>query len=301
MSKRKSALDIHGLILLDKRLGVSSNHAMQEVRRLLNANKAGHTGSLDPLASGLLPLCFGEATKVSALLLHDDKRYEVTIQLGIVTNTGDAEGDVIATKPVPNLTDTDINQCLQQFTGMINQTPPMHSAVKYNGIRLYALAREGKQVERPTRQISIHELTLRHRDQNHLHLDVLCSKGTYIRSLAEDIGHYLGCGGTVTALRRTQAGQFDLKNAWTIEQLRALPPESLCNHLMPIDAPLAFLPAVHLSAWQSQRIQFGQRIQYTESALEQGHVRLYHDQNFLGLGEMRNDGKLAPKRMLGAG
>lgn len=299
MSKRKSALDIHGLILLDKRLGVSSNHAMQEVRRLLNANKAGHTGSLDPLASGLLPLCFGEATKVSALLLHDDKRYAVTVQLGVVTNTGDAEGDVIATKPVPHFTDTEINQCLQHFTGIIHQTPPMYSAVKHNGIRLYALARAGKHVERPTRQITIYALKLTHRDENYLHLDVLCSKGTYIRSLAEDIGEYLGCGGTVTALRRTQAGQFDLKDAWTIEQLQALSPEALLNQLMPIDAPLAFLPAVHLSAGQSQKIQFGQQIRYTEAPLAQGHVRLYHDQHFLGLGEMHNDGKLAPKRMLG--
>lgn len=296
MSKRKSAQDIHGLILLDKRLGVSSNHAMQEVRRLLNANKAGHTGSLDPLATGLLPLCFGEATKVSAMLLDDDKRYEVTVQLGIVTDTGDAEGRVIASSPVPLFSDLDIVHCLQQFVGEIKQVPPMYSAVKHNGQRLYALARAGKSVDRPARQITIYELDLLSRAENSLNLSVLCSKGTYIRSLAEDIGQALGCGGTVTALRRTQAGQFYLKDAWQIEQLQALSAEALINYLMPVDLPLAFLPAVYLSESQSQKIQFGQRIDYADAAL--GQVRLYHEQRFLGLGEMLNDGKLAPKRLI---
>ncbi len=208
MSKRKSALDVHGLILLDKRMGISSNRAMQEVRRLLNANKAGHTGSLDPLATGLLPLCFGEATKVSALLLDDNKRYQVTVELGVVTDTGDAEGTVLATKPVPSFADADIARCLQQFMGEMDQIPPMYSAVKHNGKRLYELARDGLNVARKARRINIFELNLIRRHGHCLDLDVLCSKGTYIRVLAEEIGEYLGCGATVAALRRTQAGRI---------------------------------------------------------------------------------------------
>ena len=213
MSKRKSGLNVHGIILLDKRLGVSSNKALQEVRRLFNANKAGHTGSLDPLATGLLPLCFGEATKVSALMLDDDKRYQVTMKLGVMTDTGDAEGQVIERKPVPELSIEQIQCCLAKFMGLQAQVPPMYSALKLNGKKLYELAREGITVERAPRQITIYELHLLDATFDTLTLDVACSKGTYIRSLAEDIGHDLGCGATVTALRRTQAGQFLLANA----------------------------------------------------------------------------------------
>ncbi|NOT84360.1 MAG: tRNA pseudouridine(55) synthase TruB [Methylococcaceae bacterium] len=298
MGKRKSGQNVQGILLLDKRLGVSSNRALQEVRRLLNANKAGHTGSLDPLATGLLPLCFGEATKVSALMLDDHKRYEVTVQLGVMTDTGDAEGVILATKPVPTLSASEIEHCLQQFTGVIEQVPPMYSALKYNGKKLYELAREGKVVERKARRITIFELTLVDRLDDRLMLEVLCSKGTYIRSLAEDIGHYLGCGGTVTALRRTQAGQFLLKDAWHINQLEAMPPRVLIENLMPMDTPLKFMPAVQLSAAQALCVQQGQRIDF--AGTDVGMVRLYHEQNFLGLGEMRNDATLAPKRMLGS-
>ncbi|MEQ1637441.1 MAG: tRNA pseudouridine(55) synthase TruB [Methylococcales bacterium] len=297
MSKRKSGQNVHGILLLDKRLGVSSNRALQEVRRLFDANKAGHTGSLDPLATGLLPLCFGEATKVSALMLDDNKRYQVTVQLGVMTDTGDAEGVVLATKPVPELSETGIDQCLQAFTGVIEQVPPMYSALKHNGKKLYELAREGKVVERKARHITILELTLLGRLGHSLMLDVLCTKGTYIRSLAEDIGHYLGCGATVTALRRIQSGQFAVTDAWQIEQLQAMSPEALADCLMPMDTPLKFMPALYLSAAQSFCIQQGRRIDY--AAAETGLVRLYHEQVFLGLGEMRNDAKLAPKRLLG--
>ncbi|OYV20271.1 MAG: tRNA pseudouridine55 synthase, partial [Methylococcaceae bacterium NSP1-1] len=213
MSKRKSGRNVHGIVLLDKRLGVSSNKALQEVRHLFNANKAGHTGSLDPLATGLLPLCFGEATKVSALMLDDNKRYQVLVQLGVMTDTGDAEGVVIETKPVPDFSIDEIQACLRQFTGKIDQIPPMYSALKHNGKKLYELAREGKTIERKARRIKIFELKLLTDSQagalkaDQLMLEVFCSKGTYIRSLAEDIGHYLGCGGTVKALRRLEAGQ----------------------------------------------------------------------------------------------
>ena len=296
MSKRKSGQNVHGLLLLDKRLGVSSNRALQEVRRLFNANKAGHTGSLDPLATGLLPLCFGEATKVSALMLDDNKRYHVTVQIGVMTDTGDAEGLILEKKAVPALSLAQIHQCLQQFMGSIDQIPPMYSALKLNGKKLYELAREGKIVERKARRITIFELNLLDRTDTCLMLDVHCSKGTYIRSLAEDIGHYLQCGGTVTALRRIQAGQFELQDAWQIEQLEAMTPEALADCLMPVDTPLAFMPAFQLSADQARCVTQGQRIDFT--AEDSGMVRLYHERIFLGLGEMRLDGKLAPKRML---
>jgi tRNA pseudouridine55 synthase len=295
MSKRKSGRNVHGILLLDKRLGVSSNRALQEVRHLFNANKAGHTGSLDPLATGLLPLCFGEATKVSALMLDDNKRYQVVIRLGVMTDTGDAEGTVIRTAPVPELSDDDIAACLRHFTGAIEQVPPMYSALKHKGKKLYELAREGKTIERQARAITIFELTLLNFSNNRLTLDVLCSKGTYIRSLAEDIGHYLGCGGTVSALRRLEAGQFSLTHARTIEQLQAMDERSLLTTLLAIDKPLDALPAVQLSDEQAVSIKYGQAV--TVQNPLQGMVRMYHVKAFLGLGEMLQGGKLAPKKL----
>ena len=266
MSKRKSGRNIHGIVLLDKRLGVSSNRALQEVRHLFNANKAGHTGSLDPLATGLLPLCFGEATKVSALMLNDNKRYQILVQLGVMTDTGDAEGSVIETKPVPDLSIEEIQACLQQFTGEIDQIPPMYSALKHNGKKLYELAREGKTIERKARRIKIFELKLLTDSQagtrkpDELMLEVFCSKGTYIRSLAEDIGHALGCGGTVKALRRLEAGQFSIEHAKTIEQLTAMSEHDLFKSLINVDKPLEALPSVHLSDEQAISIKYGQSI-----------------------------------------
>ncbi len=295
MSKRKSGRNIHGILLLDKRLGVSSNKALQEVRRLFDANKAGHTGSLDPLATGLLPLCFGEATKVSALMLDDDKRYQVLIQLGVMTDTGDAEGIIIATQPVPELSGQQLLTCLQQFTGPIAQVPPMYSALKLNGKKLYELAREGITVERKARQINIFELKLLEFGADWLRLDVFCSKGTYIRSLAEDIGHALDCGGTVKELRRISSGQFDIKDAWRIEQLVEMDPLALNECLLDVDKPLEFMPAVHVTAYQADCIGYGQSIIINEHS--SGSVRIYHDTTFLGLGEILMDGKLAPKKL----
>lgn len=315
MSKRKSGCDIHGILLLDKRLGVSSNKALQEVRRLFNANKAGHTGSLDPLATGLLPLCFGEATKVSALMLDDNKRYQVVVQLGVMTDTGDREGTVIETKPVPELSVDDIQVCLKNFTGEIDQVPPMYSALKHNGKKLYELAREGKTVDRKARRISIFELKLLTDPQalasepDLLTLDVFCSKGTYIRSLAEDIGHALGCGGTVKELRRLEAGRFKIQDAKTIEQLTAMDQQSLMQCLINVDKPLEALPAVQLSDEQTICIRHGQSLHFlpidepmtngASASLKrsQGTVRMYNDGVFLGLGEMLRDGKLAPKKL----
>jgi len=295
MSKRKSGRNVHGILLLDKRLGVSSNKALQEVRRLFNANKAGHTGSLDPLATGLLPLCFGEATKVSALMLDDDKRYEVLIQLGVMTDTGDAEGTVIETKPVPTLSEQQLLDCLLQFTGPIDQVPPMYSALKLNGKKLYELAREGITVERKARKITIFELILLDFGADWLRLDVFCSKGTYIRSLAEDIGHNLGCGGTVKELRRKRSGQFCIQQAWCIEQLAAMDPINLNACLINVDKPLEFMPAVQVSEHQADCIGFGQSIIVNEQP--QVSVRIYHGSAFLGLGEILMDGKLAPKKL----
>lgn len=312
MAKRKSGHDVHGIVLLDKRQGVSSNQALQEVRRLLNANKAGHTGALDPLATGLLPLCFGEATKVSALMLDENKRYEVTIRLGIMTDTGDAEGKVIAEMPVPPFSEETLRACLRRFTGEIDQVPPMYSALKHQGKKLYELAREGKTVYRPARRITIYELNLLGFDSDQISLDVACSKGTYIRSLAEDIGHYLGSCGTVTALRRTASGRFDITQAYTLPQLQAMNEQSLLATLIGVDVPLADIPSVDVSKEQAERIKQGQQVavgspvfgsstQAPCGELPQfigaGAVRIYCQQAFLGLGEMLINGKLAPKKL----
>jgi tRNA pseudouridine55 synthase len=302
MSKRKSGRNVHGIVLLDKRLGVSSNKALQEVRHLFNANKAGHTGSLDPLATGLLPLCFGEATKVSALMLDDNKRYHVVIQLGVMTDTGDAEGRVIETKPVPDLSMEEIHACLQQFMGEIDQIPPMYSALKHNGKKLYELAREGITIKRKARRIKIFELKLLGFFKDHLTLEVFCTKGTYIRSLAEDIGRSLGCGGTVQALRRLEAGLFNIEQAKTIEQLTAMSEQDLFQCLIDVDKPLESLPCTHLSDEQAIAIKYGQSINFNRtpdlnSGMWQGTVRMYHAAVFLGLGEMLMDGKIVPKKL----
>ena len=297
MSKRKSGRNVHGILLLDKRLGISSNRALQEVRRLFNANKAGHTGSLDPLATGLLPLCFGEATKVSAMMLDDNKRYQVVVKLGMMTDTGDSEGQVIEEKPVPVLSQLDIENCLNQFKGSINQVPPMYSALKHQGKKLYELARQGITVERKARQIEIFELNLLKYTKNTLSLDVACSKGTYIRSLAEDIGHQLECGGTVTELRRTQAGCFNINDALTIEQLQNFSLEQLTEQLLAVDTPLKKLPVIQLSAEQTILINHGQSINLVKDIHSETKIRMYHEQLFLGLGEIQLDGKLTPKKI----
>ncbi len=300
MSKRKSGRNVHGIILLDKRLGVSSNKALQEVRRLFNANKGGHTGSLDPMATGLLPLCFGEATKVSAMMLDDNKRYQAVVKLGVITDTGDAEGKVIEQKKVPELSLELINACLQAFIGEIDQVPPMYSALKHNGKKLYELAREGKVIERKARRIKIFEINLLDSTADSLTLDVFCSKGTYIRSLAEDIGHSLGCGGTIVGLRRTQSGQFKIADALTIEQCQAMTLEQLTASLLAVDEPLQEIPPIQLSSQQATLINHGQQIDYPCDSI-QGLVRMYDIQGFLGLGEMLLNGKLKPKKIFNLG
>ena len=293
--RRKQGRNIHGILLLDKGLGVSSNRALQEVKRLFNANKAGHTGSLDPLASGLLPICFGEATKVSAYMLEDDKCYQVVIQLGVVTDTGDAEGKVLAAKSVPQISDDQIAACLNHFKGEIDQVPPMYSALKHQGKKLYELARQGKTVARKARQIHLYELQCLQFSGDRLHLHVHCSKGTYIRTLAEDIGEYLGCGGSVLELRRTAVGAFKLPAAHTLAQLQTMDYNALNDCLIAVDQPLLSIPDVKLSAQQAASIRQGQQLAVDISM--SGIVRMYNGQHFLGLGEMRLDGTLAPKKL----
>ncbi len=298
MARRKKGLDIHGIVLLDKQQGISSNKAMQEVKRLYNANKAGHTGSLDPLATGLLPVCLGEGTKVSAYMLADDKRYQTVIQLGVMTDTGDVDGTVLETRPVPEIDAKQLADCLASFVGEIEQIPPMYSALKHQGKKLYELAREGITVERKARKITLYAIECLEFSGDTLTLDVRCSKGTYIRTLAEDIGHYLGCGGTVKELRRTAAGQFLLQDARTIEQLQALESgEPLQSILIPVDQPLQAMPAVHVSQFAADLIQQGQQITYPMREGELGTCRIYHDEKVLGLGEMLMDDKIQPRKL----
>lgn len=295
MKNSHSRRNIHGILLLDKRLGISSNKALQEVKRLYNANKAGHTGSLDPLATGLLPICFGEATKVSGMMLNDDKRYQVIVQLGIKTDTGDLEGRLVETKPIPELSIETVQSILKKFTGAIEQVPPMYSALKQNGKKLYELAREGITVDRKARCITIFELKLLSIGKDTLELEVYCSKGTYIRSLAEDIGDVLGCGATVQALRRIQSGVFSIDQAKSLEQLQALDDRQLMANLIAVDVPLNSIPSVQLNGDQTVCIKHGQVLELDEAV--RGSVRMYCEDGFLGLGEMRLDGKLAPKKL----
>ncbi len=295
MKKRQQGRNVHGILLLDKRLGISSNHALQEVKRLYNANKAGHTGSLDPLATGLLPICLGAATKISDLLLNDHKRYRATVQQGIRTDTGDLEGAIVETLPVPELKLSDIQAVLQQFTGTIDQIPPMYSAIKQNGKKLYELARAGLTVERPTRRITIYELTLLACHKDTLELEVHCSKGTYIRTLGEDIGQALGCCATLKALRRIHTGDFRIEQAISFEQLQQLDDQQMLAKLLAVDTPLQSLPAVYLDEHQAACIKQGQILPVSKNI--EGTVRMYCSDAFLGLGEMRLDGKLVPKKM----
>jgi tRNA pseudouridine55 synthase len=295
MSRRRNGDNIHGILLLDKRSGISSNKALQEVKRLYNANKAGHTGSLDPLATGLLPVCFGEGTKISGMLLDDNKRYRVKILLGIKTDTGDLEGMVLEENPVAEFSLETLNTVLVRFMGEIEQIPPMYSALKHNGKKLYELARAGQFIERKPRRIRIFELHLLAYGDKNLALDVFCSKGTYIRSLAEDIGQVLGCGATVQELRRVQSGQLHIDQAMTLDQLQQMDENQRMQQLIAVDEPLTALPAVYLDAEQAERIRHGQILKLDNKL--SGNMRMYHATEFLGLGEMHLDGKLAPKKL----
>ena len=301
--RRAKGRDVNGILLLDKPTGMSSNAALQTVKRLFNANKAGHTGNLDPLATGLLPICFGEATKISSYLLDSDKRYIGTCKLGVRTRTADSEGEVLETRSVGNLTEQQVKQVLQGFIGQIEQIPPMHSAVKINGTPLYKLAREGKEIERKSRRVSIYQLEMLRLEGDELDIDVHCSKGTYVRTLAEEIGEALACGAHLSALRRTASGPFELEQAVTMPELAHLAEdgfESLDRLLLPPEEALSDWPMVCLSQNSAYYLQQGQAVQVPK-APSSGWVRLRRDDGqFLGIGQILEDGRVAPKRLIKA-
>jgi tRNA pseudouridine55 synthase len=296
---------VSGVLVLDKPLGQSSNGVLQAAKRIFFAAKAGHTGSLDPLATGVLPLCFGEATKFSQYLLDSDKAYRSTFTLGITTASSDAEGEVLSTQSAAHITEQQVLAALPAFRGEIEQVPSMFSAIKHNGQPLYKLARQGKEVERKRRRVAIYELELEgFRGGEHPQVDVFvrCSKGTYIRSIAEDLGKALGCGGHVSVLRRVQAGPFDESKAVTLEQLEALRDddafEALDALLEPADAAISDLPKLELVDSAADFILQGQPVMALHGPMA-GEVRLYRKNGgFLGLGEMTDDGRVAPKRLI---
>ncbi len=288
---------VDGVLLLDKSLGITSNRALQCVKRLLGAAKAGHVGTLDPLASGLLPICLGEATKYSAGTFRADKSYDAEILLGVTTTTGDTEGEVTSRQFVL-VTHEQVAAVLRRFIGTIEQTPPMYSALKRDGKPLYAYARAGLTVAIEPRLVTIHDITVHGYAEERLRISVRCSKGTYIRVLAEDIGRALGCGATLAGLRRLTIGAFNLGNAVTLDRLEALPAASRLTCLLPVDGLLSALPEILLEADLVRRMVTGQTGQI-ESPGSFGLIRLY-DQNrqFLGLGEIQPEGRLVPRRMV---
>jgi tRNA pseudouridine55 synthase len=292
---------VSGIILLDKPRGFTSNAALQKVRWLLNAEKAGHTGSLDPLATGVLPLCFGEATKFSQYLLDADKGYETVAQLGVTTTTADAEGEVLERRPV-TATQAQLESLLPQFRGDLQQVPPMYSALKRDGQPLYKLARAGEVVEREPRSVTIARLDLLSFEADRARLAVACSKGTYIRTLVEDIGHALGCGAHVAELRRTQAGPFDLSQTVRLEELERVHgeggAEAVDAFLKPVDSGLEHWPVLQLSEHSSFYWLHGQPVRAPE-APKFGMLRVQdHNGRFIGIGEVSEDGRIAPRRLI---
>lgn len=288
---------VDGVLLLDKPAGISSNQALQYAKRFYQAAKAGHTGSLDPFATGLLPLCLGEATKFSHFLLDADKTYAATLYLGATSTTGDTEGEIVAGTPV-QASQTQVEQVLATFLGEISQVPPMYSALKHQGKALYEYARAGVEIERPARHVTIHRVALVEYAVPQLRIEVKCSKGTYIRTLAEDIGKALGCGAYLTALRRLETGAFDLAGAVTLEQLEALDMQQRDALLQGADCLIRELPQVVLDEDSAFYLGRGQAV-WQPGRRELGDVRLYaSDQRFLGLGEVMPDGKIAPRRLI---
>ena len=296
---RKRGRDIDGVFLLDKPQGMSSNDIMQKVKRLFQANKAGHTGALDPLATGMLPICLGEATKFSQFLLDADKRYVVTAKLGERTDTSDAEGQLVETRPV-NVETSQILTALEQFRGDILQVPTMFSALKHNGKPLYEYARAGITVEREARPITIFGINFIEYQAPSLTLEVHCSKGTYIRTLVDDLGEVLGCGAHVTVLRRTAVADYPAEKMMTWDALQALAEQGdLDQHLLPIDTAVSKLPALKLNAEQSKGIGFGQRVKFANEAKLRGQVRLFSDKNiFLGVALIDDNNVIRPQRLI---
>lgn len=295
MRVKKTWKRVDGVLLLDKPIGLSSNDALQKARRLFSAAKGGHTGTLDPMATGLLPLCFGEATKFSADLLDADKTYEAVIKLGVTTDSGDAEGIVITTTTV-DVSKNDISEVIPRFVGPIQQIPPMHSALKLNGRPLYELARQGIEVERQPRAVHIYQIDTFGFEGDLLTLRVACSKGTYIRVLAADIGAALGCGAHLVGLRRTIVGELNLENAITLAELEAMAEEDRPVRLQSVDALLHTLPIVQIEGAAAERFRHGNPVELPAGLV--GKIRVYAGGLLLGVGEPGRDGLLWPKRLV---
>ncbi|MDQ2993732.1 MAG: tRNA pseudouridine(55) synthase TruB [Pseudomonadota bacterium] len=295
MSRRRDGQGIDGVLILDKPNGITSNRALQIVKRIFNAQKAGHTGSLDPLATGLLPICFGEATKYSQFLLDADKRYEVTAQLGVITDSGDAEGKIIEERTVPEISSAHFAEIVENFRGEIEQVPSMFSALKHQGKPLYELARQGIVIDRKRRKIKIYELIIRELTPTTFRLSVHCSKGTYIRSLVEDIGLALGCGAHVTQLRRIAAGPFIADQMHTLESLESN--DNLIQLLLPPDSLVNTLPKIVLGDIETTMLQQGKAVIVPDATMIE-YLRLYSTQAyFLGIGTIDATGKLTSRRL----
>lgn len=313
MSRRRrfKGRDVHGIILLDKPGGITSNDALQQVKRIYNAAKAGHTGALDPLATGMLPICFGEATKFSQFLLDADKRYQVTARLGVRTDTSDSEGSVVSVRPV-DVSEDQLAQALDKFRGDIMQVPSMFSALKHQGRPLYEYAREGIEIEREARPITIYSLELKAFSGEEISLEVHCSKGTYIRSLIDDLGELLGCGAHVIQLRRTQVACYPNDKMLNLEKLneildecreQGIPPrERLDQYLLPMDSAVYSLPEVNMPPVLAAYVTQGQAVMVPHAPIE-GFVRMTvgPEAEFIGVGEIDDDGKVAPRRLVRIG
>lgn len=303
--RKQKGRNISGILLLDKPQGMSSNACLQQAKHLFQVSKAGHTGALDPLATGVLPLCFGEATKVSQFLLEADKRYLTRIRLGERTDTADAEGSVISTRPAGHISRDMVLNALSQFRGEILQCPPMYSALKFNGQPLYKLARAGVEVERKLRQVTVHELILHEFEADavlpELLLEIRCSKGTYVRTIADDLGEALGCGGHVRELRRLQAGVFRIEDCITPAALQASFAEggldAIDALLRPADLAIAHLPRVDLDSELARYVRQGQAVMVRPAPVSE-LVRLYDNEEFIGIGSMLDDGRVAPRRLI---
>ncbi|EHA1125300.1 tRNA pseudouridine(55) synthase TruB [Vibrio navarrensis] len=308
MARRRKGRPIDGVILLDKPTGISSNDALQKVKRIYFAEKAGHTGALDPLATGMLPICLGEATKFSQFLLDSDKRYRVIAKLGQRTNTSDSDGEVVETRPI-DVSLAKLEACIEQFRGESDQVPSMFSALKYQGKPLYEYARKGIEVPRESRKITVYEIVLHRFSDDEVEMEVHCSKGTYIRTIVDDLGEMLGCGAHVTMLRRTAVANYPYERMVTLEQLNELleqaqreeiaPRELLDPLLLPMDTAVENLPEVNLIPELADMVQHGQAVQVFGAPTE-GTVRLTmgEERLFIGVGEMNDDGKIAPKRLV---
>ncbi|HHF3032254.1 TPA: tRNA pseudouridine(55) synthase TruB [Vibrio diabolicus] len=308
MARRRKGRPINGVILLDKPTGISSNDALQKVKRIYFAEKAGHTGALDPLATGMLPICLGEATKFSQFLLDSDKRYRVIAKLGERTNTSDSDGEVVETRPI-DVTLDKLEACIEKFRGESEQVPSMFSALKYQGKPLYEYARKGIEVPRESRKITVYEIVLHRFEGVEVEMEVHCSKGTYIRTIVDDLGEMLGCGAHVTMLRRTGVAKYPYEKMVTLEQLNELleqahreeraPRELLDPLLLPMDTAVEDLPEVNLVPELADMVQHGQPVQVFGAPTE-GSLRLTmgEERLFIGVGEMNEDGKIAPKRLV---